>query len=133
MLYAVVLTIHSWLRWLVLLTGIVAFVRSAVGTSRRTAWTTADDRAGFWFSTVVDAQFLLGLVLYIFLSPFTHAAFRDGFRNERRTREDGRIRGGRPHAKFVVPLPRARVRIADDRPAGVPGIARYRYQLAGRP
>jgi hypothetical protein len=77
MLYAVVLTIHSWLRWLVLLTGIVAFVRSAVGTSRRTAWTTADDHAGFWFSTVLDAQFLLGLVLYIFLSPFTHAAFRD--------------------------------------------------------
>lgn len=77
MLYAVVLTIHSWLRWIVLLTGIVAFVRSAVGASRRSTWTPADDKVGFWFSTVLDTQFLLGLVLYIFLSPLTHAAFRD--------------------------------------------------------
>ncbi len=77
MLYAIVLTIHSWLRWIVLLAGIVAFVRSAVGASRRATWTPADDRAGFWFTTVLDGQVLLGLVLYIFLSPFTHAAFRD--------------------------------------------------------
>lgn len=77
MLYAVVLTIHSWLRWIVLLTGIVAFLRSAIGASRRSTWTPADDRAGFWFGTVLDTQFLLGLVLYIFLSPLTHAAFRD--------------------------------------------------------
>jgi len=77
MLYAIVLTIHSWLRWIVLLAGIAAFVRSAVGASRRATWTPADDRAGFWFTTVLDAQVLLGLVLYIFLSPFTHAAFRD--------------------------------------------------------
>ena len=77
MLYAVVLTIHSWLRWGVLLAGLVAFIRSALGASRRAAWTPADDRAGFWFSTVLDAQFLLGLVLYLFLSPFTRAAFGD--------------------------------------------------------
>jgi hypothetical protein len=77
MLYAVVLTVHSWLRWGVLLAGLVAFVRSALGASRRAAWTSADERAGFWFSTVLDAQFLVGLVLYLFLIPFTHAAFRD--------------------------------------------------------
>jgi hypothetical protein len=77
MLYAIVLTIHSWLRWIVLLAGIVAFVRSAVGASRRATWTPADDRTGFWFSMVLDVQVLLGLILYIFLSPFTHAAFRD--------------------------------------------------------
>jgi hypothetical protein len=77
MLYAIVLTIHSWLRWGVLLAGLVAFIRSALGASRRAAWTPADDRAGFWFSAVLDAQFLLGLVLYIFLSPFTRAAFGD--------------------------------------------------------
>jgi hypothetical protein len=77
MLYAVVLVVHSWLRWIVLLAGIFAFVRSAVGASRRSTWTPADDRAGFWFTTVLDTQVLLGLVLYIFLSPFTHAAFGD--------------------------------------------------------
>ena len=77
MLYAVVLTIHSWLRWIVLLAGVVAFLRSAVGASRRSTWTPADDRVGFWFTTVLDTQVFLGLVLYIFLSPFTHAAFGD--------------------------------------------------------
>ena len=77
MLYAVVLTIHSWLRWIVLLAGLVAFFRSAVGASRGSDWTQADDRTGFWFSMVLDLQVLLGLILYIFLSPFTHAAFRN--------------------------------------------------------
>jgi hypothetical protein len=77
MLYAVFLTIHSWLRWIVLLAGVVAFVRSAIGASRRSPWTSADDRTGFLFSVLLDVQVLIGLVLYIFLSPFTHAAFRD--------------------------------------------------------
>jgi|SRR6476620_2168114 len=77
MLYAVVLTVHSWLRWVVLLTGVVAFARAALGSSRNSAWTAADDRIGFWFVTVLDLQLLLGIVLYLFLSPFTHAAFAD--------------------------------------------------------
>jgi hypothetical protein len=77
MLYAVVLTVHSWLRWAVLLIGLIAFVRAAAGASRGSAWTAADDRTGFWFVTVLDLQMLLGLVLYVFLSPFTHAAFAD--------------------------------------------------------
>jgi hypothetical protein len=77
MLYAVILTIHSWLRWIVLVAGIIAFVRAAAGASRRTDWTSADDRAGFWFVATLDAQVLLGLILYVFLSPFTHKAFGD--------------------------------------------------------
>jgi hypothetical protein len=77
MLYAVVLTVHSWLRWAVLLIGLIAFVRAAAGASRGNAWTAADERTGFWFVTVLDLQVLLGLVLYVFLSPFTHAAFAD--------------------------------------------------------
>lgn len=77
MLYAVFLTIHSWLRWIVLLAGLVAFIRSAVGASRRSAWTPADDRAVFWFLRTFDVQVLLGVILYVFLSPFTRAAFGD--------------------------------------------------------
>jgi hypothetical protein len=77
MLYAIVLTIHSWLRWIVLLAGLAAFIRSAIGASRRATWTRADDRPGLWFSILLDVQVLVGLALYIFLSPLTHAAFRD--------------------------------------------------------
>jgi hypothetical protein len=77
MFYAVALTIHSWLRWLVLLLGVAAFVRAAAGASARKPWTPADDHASSWFLRAFSLQFLLGLGLYIFLSPFTHSAFGD--------------------------------------------------------
>jgi len=77
MMSIAVLTLHSWLRWLVLLTGVVAFVRAAAGASGRKPWRPSDDRAGFWFVMALDVQFLLGLILYVFLSPITHAAFAD--------------------------------------------------------
>lgn len=77
MLYAVVLLIHSYLRWLVILAGLMAFGRAVSGTSGRKPWTPADDRAGFWFVTALDLQMLLGIFLYGFLSPFTRQAFGD--------------------------------------------------------
>jgi hypothetical protein len=75
MLYAVVLLIHSYLRWVVILAGVLAFGRAVSGSSGRKPWTPADDRAGFWFVTAVDLQMLLGILLYGFLSPFTREAF----------------------------------------------------------
>ena len=76
MIYAAVLVIHSWLRWLVLLAGIAAFVRAVSGAATG-GMDSTDHRAGFWFSIALDVQFLLGLILYVFLSPVTHAAFSD--------------------------------------------------------
>jgi hypothetical protein len=77
MLYAVVLLLHSYLRWLVILAGAVALFRAASGASRGASWTAADDKAGFWFVTAVDIQVLLGILLYGFLSPITRQAFGD--------------------------------------------------------
>ena len=77
MISIAVLTLHSWLRWLVLLTGFLAFGRAAAGASGRKPWKPSDDRAGFWFVMALDVQFLLGLILYAFLSPITRAAFGD--------------------------------------------------------
>jgi hypothetical protein len=74
-LYSLVLTLHSWLRWLVLLTGVLAVGRSLTGGARR--WVAADDRAGRLFSVSLDVQFLLGLLLYFALSPFTRQAMQD--------------------------------------------------------
>jgi hypothetical protein len=75
MLYLTILTLHSWVRWAVVLAGLAAFVRS-VGAGRR-QWTPMDDRAGFWFTMLLDVQMLIGLLLYVWLSPVTHEAFRD--------------------------------------------------------
>lgn len=77
MLYAAVLVVHSYLRWLVILAGLIAVGRALAGTFGRKRWTPADDRAGFWFVTALDLQMLLGLLMYVFLSPFTHQAFGD--------------------------------------------------------
>jgi len=76
-MYLTLLTLHSWLRWVVILAGLYAFARAASGASGRKSWTPADDRAGFWFSAALDVQVLLGLVLYFFLSPLTAAALND--------------------------------------------------------
>lgn len=76
-MYNLVLTTHSWLRWAVLVAALIAVIRALAGAARRRPWTRADDRAGFWFATLVDLQILLGLVLYFALSPITRAALRD--------------------------------------------------------
>lgn len=76
MIYATLLTIHSWMRWVVILTGLGAFARGAAGSSGRKSWTPADDRAGFWFVTALDLQLLLGLLLYAFFN-LTHHPFSD--------------------------------------------------------
>jgi hypothetical protein len=40
-------------------------------------WTALDSRLGVVLSSSADLQMLLGLILYIFLSPFTQAVFKD--------------------------------------------------------
>jgi hypothetical protein len=76
-MYATLLLVHSLLRWLVLLAGLVAAVRGLSGWRSRRLWTLPDERAGFWFTLTLDLQFLLGLLLYVALSPLTRGAFQD--------------------------------------------------------
>jgi hypothetical protein len=76
-MYSAVLLIHSWLRWAVLLAGLVAVFRGIGGWSGTKQWTRVDERAGFWFILTLDLQVVIGLYLYGFLSPFTTEAFND--------------------------------------------------------
>ena len=76
-MYSAILVIHSWLRWVVLIAGLIAIVRGFSGWSGVKSWRPSDDRAGFWFITTLDIQLLLGLWLYFFLSPFTTQALSD--------------------------------------------------------
>ena len=76
-MYGTVLVLHSLLRWAVLLTGLFAAFRGISGWRSHRPWTLSDERAGFWFLTTLDLQFLLGLLLYGVLSPITWAAFQD--------------------------------------------------------
>jgi hypothetical protein len=76
-MYGTVLLLHSLLRWLVLIAGILAAARGFSGWRSRRPWTLPDERAGFWFTMTLDLQFLLGLLLYGVLSPITAGAFQD--------------------------------------------------------
>lgn len=69
MIYSFVLVAHSWLRWAVLLLGLAALVRSAQGWAQRRPWTATDRKISAAFVGSLDTQLLLGLLLYVVLSP----------------------------------------------------------------
>ena len=76
-MYPSFLLLHSWLRWAVILLGLVAAIRAIAGASARRPWLAVDDRISKLFMHALDLQMLLGLALYFFLSPITTAALSD--------------------------------------------------------
>jgi uncharacterized membrane protein YozB (DUF420 family) len=76
-IYTIVLALHNIIRWVVLIAGLLAAGRAIFSWIMSLPWTQTDNNTGLFFTTSVDIQVLLGLVLYIFLSPFTEVAFAD--------------------------------------------------------
>jgi hypothetical protein len=67
-MYSVVLLLHSWLRWIALVATVgvtFAALRGKVRTDGSVA-----DRWGMFAMIALDLQMLLGLVLYLAVSPF---------------------------------------------------------------
>lgn len=75
-MYAIIKDIHNVLRWIVLLLGLWAVVRVWWGLLKRREWAKWDRRAGVFFSSALDVQLLLGVVLY-FISPLIQIAYQD--------------------------------------------------------
>jgi glucose uptake protein GlcU len=74
-MYSFVLALHSWVRWLAVIAGILACVMAFSGrTSQHAART---ESWGRFFIIALDIQLLLGLLLYFVLSPNTKAMFDD--------------------------------------------------------
>ena len=74
-MYSGVLLIHSWLRWVALVSAVgvtLAAVRNLVEGERSLA-----DRWGLVAMLALDFQMLLGLLLYFTLSPFTTEALQN--------------------------------------------------------
>jgi len=68
LMYSAALLVHSWLRWAVVIAGVLAVLSSGRQSPARGA------KAGMWFTILLDLQFLVGLALYLFISPNTTAA-----------------------------------------------------------
>ena len=72
-----ILALHNIVRWVVLILGIIAFVRALIGWLGKRDWVESDRKAGSFFTIAIDIQLLLGLALFLFFSPITRAAFQD--------------------------------------------------------
>ncbi len=65
-MYPLVLMLHSWIRWLAIVAGLgalLAALRSREETERSAEWWS------LLFTTSLDVQFVLGLLLYFVVSP----------------------------------------------------------------
>jgi hypothetical protein len=76
-MYTVILAIHNVVRWIVLVLILVALVRAYRGWLGKCDWSDTDRKAGSFLGMAIDTQLLLGLILYIFLSPITRTAFQN--------------------------------------------------------
>jgi hypothetical protein len=66
-MYTIILGIHSWVRWIALVTGFGATLAAIMG--RVEGKDSPADRWGLFLILALDIQMLLGLLLYLGLSP----------------------------------------------------------------
>ena len=76
-MYTIVLVLHSYLRWPLLLLFVILLVRSLSGWIRAAQWRPADTGLLRAATNLLALQFLVGLLLYVALSPWTRVAFED--------------------------------------------------------
>jgi hypothetical protein len=74
-MYSTVLTLHSFVRWVVIVLGVWAIV--SVLPARLASGRPATALPGLLFSMLLDIQMLAGVLLYAALSPVTRSAMQD--------------------------------------------------------
>ena len=75
--YQIFLQGHSGVRWLILLLALITIIKSAAGLFGNGEYKKLDNILSASFVGLMHLQFVLGLVLYFFLSPWTTQAFQD--------------------------------------------------------
>ena len=76
-MYEPLLFVHSWFRWIVLLSMIYFFGRSVYGWTRKISWAASDNQFMWAFNQMFAYQVMFGLALWIALSPYSKAGFKD--------------------------------------------------------
>lgn len=87
--YVVLLELHSWCRWVVLVSAVVVLLKSWGGLWTGRAWQPGDGHAVRVWVGATDTQLLLGLSLYSVGSPLAAMA-----------RQAGRAAWGEPSLRF---------------------------------
>jgi len=70
----ILLTLHSTVRWIIVIVGLVAAIKFLVGMARRTVFSKMDRGLSAGFSGLVDLQVTLGL-LYFLITGFGGVGF----------------------------------------------------------
>ena len=65
-MYSAFLLLHSWIRWVALVAGVLAFIAAVRGVSTHDP---RSDRWGLILTIVLDVQLVIGLLLYFAVSP----------------------------------------------------------------
>jgi hypothetical protein len=68
-MYGVILIVHSWNRWLVLVSAVATLTLAIRGRSTGRQWSRTDQRLALVFISALDVQAVLGSLLYFVLSP----------------------------------------------------------------
>lgn len=76
-MYTGLLHTHNMFRWLVLIVIVLAVVFAFIGWFNKRDWNKKDNTTGLILTIFMDIQFLVGIILYAFVSPLTKAAFSD--------------------------------------------------------
>lgn len=69
-MYEFVVAVHNIMRWVVVILGVVAVVRSLLGWFGKKEWTNTERKIGIFFTSSVDIQLLLGILLYFVFSSW---------------------------------------------------------------
>jgi hypothetical protein len=76
-MYQFVLFLHSWLRWILLIFLLLVIIRSFYGWINNKDFSKKDNTSTIFLVSLFHIQLLLGLILYLFLSPVTKMVFTD--------------------------------------------------------
>lgn len=76
-MYEIFQLVHKALFFVVMALGLIVLVKAAMGLSSKSEFTESDRKMGLFFLISNHTQLLIGLILYLFLSPFGLKAFQD--------------------------------------------------------
>jgi uncharacterized protein YneF (UPF0154 family) len=68
-MYTGLLHTHNMFRWLVLIVIVLAVVFAFIGWFNKRDWNKKDNTTGLILTIFMDIQFLVGIILYAFVSP----------------------------------------------------------------
>ena len=76
-MYDFTVAIHNIVRWVVLILGIIVVARSILGWLGKKEWTATDRKFGVFFTSAIDIQLLLGILLYFVFSNWALKAIME--------------------------------------------------------